>query len=209
MENPLEFTSIHIGLPNYSNCVLFFDKPIDEALLSALPTDYRKILFSSIYNFKLFNTDNIAIINRNILDEMMDDNETAYNKLFDPELLKKPVRKGNKIGGNKNGNMAKYKSNRLDLEWLYKYLKEALEATTYLIEANYFYRKNVLRLDNIGDTIDYYMNSAYFMKSDMYYYRIMLNKLMEQIMNDIRNMNTSEFKIDKSIEKIIEILAIE
>lgn len=113
MENPLEFTSIHIGLPNYSNCVLFFNKPIDEALLSALPTDYRKILFSSIYNFKLFNTDNIAIINRNILDEMMDDNETAYNKLFDPELLKKPVRKGNKIGGNKNGNMAKYKkSNR-------------------------------------------------------------------------------------------------
>ena len=113
MENPLEFTSIHIGLPNYSNCVLFFNKPIDEALLSAFHTDYRKILFSSIYNFKLFNTDNIAIINRNILDEMMDDSETAYNKLFDPELLKKPVKKGNKIGGNKNGNMAKYKkSNR-------------------------------------------------------------------------------------------------
>ena len=113
MENPLEFTSIHIGLTNYSNCVLFFDKPIDEALLSTLPTDYRKILFSSIYNFKLFNTDNIAIINKNILDEMMDDKETAYDKLFDPELLKKPVRKGNKIGGNKNGNMAKYKkSNR-------------------------------------------------------------------------------------------------
>ena len=105
--------------------------------------------------------------------------------------------------------LAEYESNRLDLEWLYKYLKEALEATTYLIEANYFYRKNVLRLDNIGDNIDYYMNSAYYMKSDMYYYRIMLNKLMEQIMNDIRSMNTSEFKIDKSIEKIIEILAIE
>ena len=114
MEKPLEFTSMHIGLSNFSNCVIFFNSPIDEALLASLPTDYRKILFTAMYNFKLFNTDNIAIINKPLLDIMMDENENEYTKLSDPALLKKPVKsnkfnKNNKFGGKKNGYVGKSK----------------------------------------------------------------------------------------------------
>lgn len=115
MENPLEFSSIHVGLPNFANCVLFFEKPIDEVLLTSLPTDFRKILFTTMYNFKLFNTDNIAIINRPILDVMLDEGENEYTKLSDPALLKKPVKekkpfnKNNKFGGKKNGYVGKSK----------------------------------------------------------------------------------------------------
>lgn len=115
MENPLEFSSIHVGLPNFANCVLFFEKPIDEVLLTSLPTDFRKILFTAMYNFKLFNTDNIAIINKPILDVMLDEGENEYTKLSDPALLKKPVKekkpfnKNNKFGGKKNGYVGKSK----------------------------------------------------------------------------------------------------
>ncbi len=115
MENPLEFSSVHVGLPNFANCVLFFEKPIDEVLLTSLSTDFRKILFTAMYNFKLFNTDNIAIINKPILDVMLDEGETEYTKLSDPALLKKPVKekkpfnKNNKFGGKKNGYVGKSK----------------------------------------------------------------------------------------------------
>lgn len=116
MTNPLLFTSIHVGLPNFSNCVLFFDKPIADDLLVSLPTDYRRILFVNMFNFKLFNTDNIALINKPILDIMLAEGETEYTKLSDPELLKKPikekkpfVKKDNKFGGNKDGYVAKFK----------------------------------------------------------------------------------------------------
>ena len=116
MDNALMFTSMHIGLPNFSNCVLFFDKPIAEDLFASLPTDYRRILFVNMFNFKLFNTDNIALINKPIVDVMLTEGETEYTKLSDPELLKKPikakkpfVKKDNKFGGNKNGYMGKSK----------------------------------------------------------------------------------------------------
>jgi len=116
MENALMFTSMHVGLPNFSNCVLFFDKPIADDLFASLPTDYRRILFVNMFNFKLFNTDNIALINKPIVDVMLTEGETEYTKLSDPELLKKPVKakkpfvkKDNKFGGNKNGYMGKSK----------------------------------------------------------------------------------------------------
>lgn len=116
MVNPLLFTSIHVGLPNFSNCVLFFDKPIADDLLVSLPTDYRRILFVNMFNFKLFNTDNIALINKPILDVMLAEGETEYTKLSDPELLKKPikekkpfVKKDNNFGGSKDGYVAKFK----------------------------------------------------------------------------------------------------
>lgn len=114
MKNPLKFTSIHIGLPNFSNCVLFFENPIDSALMTALPTDFRKILFTAMFNFRLFNTDNIAIINYPMLEIMLLENESEYTKLSDPELLKnvfkeKKTFKNNKFGGNKNGYVGKFK----------------------------------------------------------------------------------------------------
>lgn len=110
MDNTISFTSIHIGLPNYSNCVIFFDTPISDDIITALSTDFRKILFVNMFNFKLFNTDNIAIINKPIVDVMLTEGETEYTKLSDPALLKKPLYnkkkegfKNNKFGGKNNG----------------------------------------------------------------------------------------------------------
>lgn len=105
--------------------------------------------------------------------------------------------------------LEEYDSGRLDLEWLYRYIKDTLETLVSQIEVNYKYRKDVLRLDYVGDNVDRYMNSSYFMKSDLYTFLTQMNKLVEQISSDIKNLNDTSFKVVQSREKILDILTIE
>lgn len=105
--------------------------------------------------------------------------------------------------------LEEYDSGRLDLEWLYKYIKDTLETIVAQIEVCYKYRKDVLRLDYVGDTVDRYMNSSYFMKSDLYTFLTQMNKLIDQIRLDINNLNDINFKVVQSREKILDILTIE
>lgn len=102
--------------------------------------------------------------------------------------------------------LEEYDSGRLHLEWLHTYIKNALETLVSQIEVNYKYRKDVLRLDFVGDNVDYYMNSAYFMKSDCYPFLTSMNKLLDQIKSDIKQLNDNSYKYEKSREKLLEIL---
>ena len=105
--------------------------------------------------------------------------------------------------------LEEYDSGRLDLEWLYKYLKDSLETLVAQIEVNYKYRKDVLRLDFAGDDVDHYMNSSYFLKSDCSIILTQLNKLIDHIRKDINKLNDKSFKAVQSRETILDILTIE
>ena len=102
--------------------------------------------------------------------------------------------------------LEEYDSGRLDLEWLYTYLKDSLETLVNQIEVNFKYRKDVLRVEFTGDNIDYYMNSAYFMKSDMCEFLTTMNKIINKVRLDIGKLNDRQYKFDKARDEILAIL---
>ena len=106
-----------------------------------------------------------------------------------------------------------YESTRMDLDYIYKYVKDMLESVVKLAEINYIYRKNVLKLSDMADmSIDQYMNSRYVLESDICKFMTLLNKLLIQINRD--KVSAAKNKLDNkmslaAVKDIIDSLGIE
>ena len=106
-----------------------------------------------------------------------------------------------------------YESTRMDLEYIYKYVKDMLESVVKLAEINYIYRKNVLKLSDMADmSIDQYMNSRYVLEYDICKFMTLLNKLLIQINRD--KVSAAKNKLDNkmslaAVKDIIDSLGIE
>lgn len=106
-----------------------------------------------------------------------------------------------------------YESTRMDLDYIYKYVKDMLESVVKLAEINYIYRKNVLKLSDMADmSIDQYMNSRYVLESDICKFITLLNKLLIQIDRD--KVSAAKNKLDNkmslaAVKDIIDSLGIE
>ena len=106
-----------------------------------------------------------------------------------------------------------YESTRMDLDYIYKYVKDMLESVVKLAEINYIYRKNVLKLSDMADmSIDQYMNSRYVLESDICKFMTLLNKLLIQIDRD--KVSAAKNKLDNkmslaAVKDIIDSLGIE
>lgn len=100
-----------------------------------------------------------------------------------------------------------YESTRMDLEYIYKYVKDMLESVVKLVEVNYVYRKNVLKLDDMKEmSIDQYMNSRYVLESDICKFMTLLNKLLIQIDRDKNSLAKKKLNNEMSLAAIKDII---
>ena len=100
-----------------------------------------------------------------------------------------------------------YESTRMDLEYIYKYVKDMLESVVKLVEVNYVYRKNVLKLDDMKEmSIDHYMNSRYVLESDICKFMTLLNKLLIQIDRDKNSLAKKKLNNEMSLAAVKDII---
>ena len=87
------------------------------------------------------------------------------------------------------------------LEWIWNIF------ISKLVEVNYIYRKNVLKLDDMKEmSVDQYMNSRYVLESDICKFMTLLNKLLIQIDRDKNSLAKKKLNNEMSLAAVKDII---